>query len=366
MERDKKIVKISILGIIVNVILVVFKMIVGLLANSIAIILDAINNLSDALSSIITIIGTKLAGKKPDKKHPYGYGRIEYISSVIIAIIVLFAGITSLKESAEKIIKPENTNYTIFSLIIILSTVFVKYFFGRYVKKEGEKLKSSSLIASGTDAISDSFLSASTLLAAIISYFFKVSLEGYLGIIISIFILKSAIEILKETLNDMIGVRADTELTNKIKNKILKYEKIEGVYDLIIHNYGPNNIIATAHIQLDDEITAKEIHRITRNITMDIYKDYGIIITIGIYASNDKGEYKNIKKHIQKLIKEYPNIIQMHGFYVDEEKKQISFDIIFNFDEKNPEKITKKIKKDMKTKYPKYSYNIIIDTDFSD
>lgn len=366
MERDKKIVKISIRGIIVNVILVIFKMIVGLLANSVAVILDAVNNLSDALSSIITIIGTKLAGKKPDKNHPYGYGRIEYISSVIIAIIVLFAGITSLKESAEKIIKPENTNYTIFSLIIILSTVFVKYFFGRYVKKEGEKLKSSSLIASGTDAISDSFLSASTLLAAIISYFFKVSLEGYLGIIISIFILKSAIEILKETLNDMIGVRADTELTNKIKNKILKYEKIEGVYDLIIHNYGPNNIIATAHIQLDDEITAKEIHRITRNITMDIYIDYGIIITIGIYASNNKGEYKNIKKHIQKLIKEYPNIIQMHGFYVDEEKKQISFDIIFNFDEKNPEKITKKIKKDMKTKYPKYSYNIIIDTDFSD
>ena len=366
MERDKKIVKISILGIIVNVILVVFKMIVGLLANSIAVILDAINNLSDALSSIITIIGTKLAGKKPDKKHPYGYGRIEYISSVIIAIIVLFAAITSFKESAEKIIKPENTNYTIFSLIIILSTVFVKYFFGRYVKKEGEKLKSSSLIASGTDAISDSFLSASTLLAAIISYFFKVALEGYLGIIISVVILKSAIEILKETINDMIGVRADTDLTNKIKNKILKYEKVEGVYDLIIHNYGPNNIIATAHIQLDDEITAKEIHGITRNITMDIYKDYGIIITIGIYASNDKGEYKNVKMHIQKLIKEYPNIIQMHGFYVDEEKKQISFDIIFNFDEKNQELITEKIKKDMKTKYPKYSYNIIIDTDFSD
>jgi len=366
MERDKKIVKISIRGIIVNVILVIFKMIVGLLANSVAVILDAVNNLSDALSSIITIIGTKLAGKKPDKNHPYGYGRIEYISSVIIAIIVLFAGITSLKESAGKIIKPEDTNYTIFSLIIILSTVFVKYFFGRYVKKEGEKLKSSSLIASGTDAISDSFLSASTFVAAIISFFFKLSLEGYLGIVISVFILKAAIEILKETLNEMIGVRADTDLTNKIKNKILKYEQVEGVYDLIIHNYGPNNIIATAHIQLDDEITAKIIHRITRNITMDIYKEYGIIITIGIYASNDKGEYKNIKKHIQNLIKEYPNIIQMHGFYVDEEKKQISFDIIFNFDEKDPETIVEKIKKDMKTKYPKYNYNIIIDTDFSD
>ncbi len=366
MDRSKKIVKISIKGIVVNIVLVVFKMIVGLLAHSVAVILDAVNNLSDALSSIITIIGTKLAGKKPDKKHPYGYGRIEYFSSIIIAVIVLIAGLSSFKESAGKIIKPETANYTIFSLIIILSTVFIKYFFGKYVKKEGEKLNSGSLIASGTDAISDSILSASTLVAAIISYSFKISIEGYIGIIISIFIIKSALEILKETVGDMIGVRADSELISKIKNQILKDKKILGVYDLIIHNYGPNNMIATAHIQVDDEVTAKEIHRITRNITMDIYRHFGIIITLGIYASNDKGEFKKIKNYIQKLIKEYENIIQMHGFYVDEDNSQISFDIIFNFDEKEPERKAEEIKIKLKEKNSKYDYNIIIDTDFSE
>ena len=213
MDRDKKIIKVSIFGIIVNIILVIFKAVIGLIVNSIAIILDAVNNLSDALSSIITIIGTKLSSNRPDKKHPYGYGRIEYFSSVIIAVIVLVAGLTSLKESIEKIIHPEPAAYSVISLVIVIVAVFVKFFFGRYVKKQGEKLNSGSLVASGTDAISDSILSLSTFVAAIISMSFHISLEGYLGVIISLFILKSAYEILKETVNDMIGVRADSETT---------------------------------------------------------------------------------------------------------------------------------------------------------
>ena len=184
MERNKTIIKTSIQGIIVNVILVIFKAEIGLIVNSIAIILDAVNNLSDALSSIITIIGTKLSSKRPDKKHPYGYGRIEYFSSVIIAVIVLVAGLTSLKESIEKIIHPEPAAYSVISLVIVIVAVFVKFFFGRYVKKQGEKLNSGSLVASGTDAISDSILSLSTFVAAIISMSFHISLEGYLGVII--------------------------------------------------------------------------------------------------------------------------------------------------------------------------------------
>ena len=366
MDRDKKIIKVSIFGIIVNIILVIFKAVIGLIVNSIAIILDAVNNLSDALSSIITIIGTKLSSKRPDKKHPYGYGRIEYFSSVIIAVIVLVAGLTSLKESIEKIIHPEPAAYSVISLVIVIVAVFVKFFFGRYVKKQGEKLNSGSLVASGTDVISDSILSLSTFVAAIISMSFHISLEGYLGVIISLFILKSAYEILKETVNDMIGVRADSETTGKLREKILSYEGVLGVYDLTLHNYGPNKIIASAHIQVKDETTAKEIHRITRKITYDIYAEFGIILTIGIYASNDKGEFGEIQKYINLIAKEYKNIIQIHGFYVDEDINQISFDIIFNFDEKEQDKIISEINQKLKDKYPKYSFNIIIDTDFSD
>lgn len=366
MDRNKKIIKISILGIVVNIILVIFKAIVGFLANSIAIILDAVNNLSDALSSIITIVGTILAGKKPNKKHPYGYGRIEYFSSTIIAFIVLFAGITAFKESFEKVISPEKANYSVVSITIIVVAMFVKFFFGKFVKSQGEKLSSSSLVASGADAINDSILSFSTLIAAIVSLVFNISIEGYIGLIISIIILKASIEILKDTINDMIGVRADSELTQKIKEKIISYKEVQGVYDLVLHNYGPNNIIGTAHVQVRDDMNAKEIHRLTRSITFDIFKDLGIIITLGIYAANDSGEYGEIKKYVFKEIKEYSNIIQIHGFYVDEELKQISFDIIFNFDEKNPESVIEEIKTKVKEKYPEYDYNVILDTDFSD
>ena len=366
MDRNKQIIKTSILGIIVNIILVIFKGVIGLLVNSIAIILDAVNNLSDAMSSIITIIGTKLSNKRPNKKHRYGYGRIEYFSSVIIAIIVLFAGLTSFKESFDKILNPEAADYSVISLIIIIVAVFVKFFFGRYVKKQGEKLNSGSLIASGTDAISDSVLSFSTFVAAIISMFFHISLEGYLGVIISLIILKSALEILKDTINDMIGIRADSELTKKIKKTIRSYKEVIGAYDLTIHNYGPTKIIASVHIQIDDDLTARDIHRLTRQIEVEIYQKYGIILTIGIYASNEIGEYKEIKSSIVKLIHQYKNIHEMHGFYVDEELKLISFDLIFTFDELEPNNKSEEITNKLKEKYPDYNFNIIIDTDISD
>lgn len=366
MDRSKKIVKISILGIVVNVVLVIFKMIVGLIANSIAIILDAVNNLSDALSSFITIVGTFLAGKKPDKKHPYGYGRIEYFSSVLIAFIVLFAGITSLRESILKIINPVKADYSIISLIIIVVAIFVKFFFGRYVKGQGEKLNSGSLVASGTDAISDSVLSLSTLIAAIISLVFNISLEGYLGTIISIFILRSALEILKDTINDMIGVRADSELVMNLKKEVLSNKSVKGVYDLTLHNYGPNKIIGTLHIQVDDDMSARDIHRLTRRIILSVFEKYGIILTVGIYATNDYGEFKDILKYVNDICSSYDNIIQVHGFYVDEEINNISFDVIFNFDETDSNRIVKEINDKLKNKYPKYNYSIIIDTDFSD
>ena len=366
MNRDKKIIKVSIYGIIVNVILVIFKAIVGFITGSIAIILDAINNLSDAASSIITIIGTKLSNKRPDKKHPYGYGRVEYFSSIIIALIVLVAGLTSFKESFLKILKPELADYSVISIFIIIVAVFVKFFFGRYVKYEGTKLNSNSLIASGTDAISDSVLSLSTVIGALISMIWHISLEGYLGLIISIIILKSAYEILKDTVGDMIGIRADSKLTKELKKKIMSYKEVIGVYDLVLHNYGPNTIIATAHIEVPDNMMAKEIHKLTKEIAADIYLTLGITLTLGIYASNSEGEFGDIKKYLSSLVKKYKTILQVHGFYVDLENSFISFDLIFDFNEKNQEEIKNEIISSLKNKYPKFNYYVVLDTDFSD
>lgn len=366
MDRNKKIVKTSILGIIANIVLVGFKATIGLFANSIAIILDAVNNLTDVLSSIITIIGTRLANKAPDKKHPYGHGRIEYFTSVIIAAIVLFAGITAVRESVIKIINPAETDYSIISLIIIAVAVLVKFFLGRHVKKVGYEVNSQSLVASGQDAFMDAVLSFTTLIAGITNYIWKWNLEGYLGVIISIFIIKSAIEMLKEAANSMLGERADSELSKKIKETVMSFDEVQGVYDLNLHNYGPSRTIASLHIQVRNDMNAGEIHILTREIAYKIYAEFGIAVTIGIYAANDKGEFGMIKEELQNIVKGYKEILQIHGFYVDKEKSNVFFDLIIDFEVKDKKKIEAEIVGKLKDKFPEYNYNIILDPDITD
>ena len=367
MERSKKIVQISIVGIVVNLILVAFKAIVGVVTGSVAIIMDAVNNLSDALSSVITIIGTKLAGRNPDKKHPYGYGQIEHVSSVTIAVIVLIAGLTSFKESFDKILYPETANYTAASLVIIAVAVLVKFVLGRYVKREGKKYNSESLVASGTDAVFDSVISLSTLVAAAVSILWHVSIEGWLGAVISVIILKAGIEILMDSLSGIIGARVDSGLSVRLKNHICEYPNVLGAYDLILHRYGPERIIGSVHVELPDEMNAREIHSLTRSITEGVFVNYGIILTIGIYASNTTDEiYAEMKSRLLQLISDYPEIIQMHGFYVDTEKMHVSFDLIIDFNSEREMAIHDSLIDQMKQQYPEYDFVIILDSDFSD
>ena len=367
MERNKKIVKTSIIGIITNIVLVIFKALVGVIANSIAIILDAVNNLSDALSSIITIIGTKLSEKAPDKDHPYGHGRIEYIASTIIAVIVLVAGITSLKESAEKIIHPEAANYTIPTLVVVIAGIITKFVLGSYVKNTGKKLNAQSLVASGTDAFMDAVISISTLVAAIISLVWKLNLEGYFGLVISIFIIKSGIEILQETLSSIVGERADNELTDKIKERVSSFKEVEGAYDLVLHDYGPSKKMGSIHIQVNDNMTAREIHKLTRNIQMTLLSEFNIVMTIGIYASNTSDdELARLKKDLDEIVDSYEEILQLHGFYVDSDTNTVMFDLIINFKCKERTKVRDEVVQKIKAKYPKYNYFAILDDDFSD
>lgn len=364
-NRDKIIVRTSFIGIAANIVLVLFKMAVGLLANSIAIILDAVNNLSDALSSTITIIGTKLASKAPNKKHPYGHGRIEYITSVIISVIVLLAGLTSIKESIEKIITPVKTNYSAYTIVIISVAIVAKFVLGSYVKSVGKKTNSQSLVASGSDALFDAVLSFTTLVGAVINLIWGLQLEGILGALISVFIIKAGIEMLGEGLGSIIGQRADSELTDKLKEAVKSFEKVNGVYDLTLHNYGPTRLIGSVHIEVDDAMTAREIHELTRKISEKIMADFGIILTVGIYASNDSESYAEFKNIIQYEIAKHPEVLQMHGLYIEEKTKVISFDIIVDF-EHDSGKVKDEILNNLSKKINGYKIYIILDSDFSD
>ena len=367
-NREKVVVKTSIISIISNIILVCFKAFVGLLANSIAIILDAVNNLSDALSSIITIVGTKLAGKAPDKKHPYGYGRIEYITSLIVSAIVLYAGITALVESIKKILNPVEVDYSTITLIILITSIIVKFALGLYVKKKGKEVNSDSLVASGSDAFNDAILSISVLASAIVYLIFNVSLEAYVGVLLSLFIIKAGLELIKESVDNMLGTRVESKLAKSIKKEILKDKKIKGVYDLVLNDYGPDKYLGSIHIEVNDTLSVAEIDKISRNITKTIMRKYGVILhTIGVYSVNTKDKkIIKAKEEISKIVFSHEGILEMHGFYVDEEEKTISFDIIIDFKIKNREEVYKEIYEEVNSKYKDYKIDITLDIDMSD
>ena len=364
-SRDKVIVKTSIISILMNIFLASFKAVIGLISNSIAIILDAVNNLSDALSSIITIIGTKLSAKDPDKKHPLGYGRIEYLSASIVAAIVLYAGFTSFIESIKGIINPRVADYSTLSLVIIIAAIIIKLGLGIYVKKIGSKVKSGALIASGVDSLFDSILSLSVLLCAIIYMIFNVSLEAWVGVIISIVIIKSGIEMMLDTLNDILGKRVDREFVSEIKSAIEKHPEVNGAYDLFLYNYGPDNYYGSVHVEVSKTMTAGEIDIMSREIMLKIYQEYGLLITgIGIYAVDMQDtEIIKMRKNIFDIVDSHKEVIQMHGFFIEPYKKQGTFDLIIDFDVTDREKIYEQISQEIKEEYPDYEFKILRDID---
>ncbi len=310
-KREKIVIKTSIISIILNIILAGFKALVGILANSIAIISDAVNNISDALSSIITIVGTKLAGKAPDRKHPYGYGRIEYMTSLVVSGIVLYAGITALVESLKKIIHPEIVKYKTTTLIILIVGIIVKFILGLYVKRKGKEVNSDSLVASGSDAYNDAILSISVLASAIIYIQFKISLEAYIGVLLSIFIIKAGIEMIRESVDNMLGVRIESDLAHKIKKEVLKEKDVQGAFDLILNDFGPNKYLGSIHIEVADTLSVADVDKISRKISKSVAEKFGVILhTIGIYSVNTKDKkIIAIKKDIHNIVFSHKGIL---------------------------------------------------------
>ena len=367
-SRDQVIVRTSIVGIAANVLLAAFKAAVGTLTHSIAITLDAVNNLSDALSSVITIVGTKLAGKPADKKHPLGYGRIEYLSAMIISVIVLYAGITSFTESVRKIVHPETADYSAAALLIVAVAVAVKIVLGRYVKGVGRKVNSDSLVNSGQNAMLDSIISASTLAAAGIYIASGVSLEAWLGAVISVVIIKSGIDMLRETLSQILGQRADSSLTKQIKSIITSFEGVHGAYDLILHDYGPDRYQGSVHIEIPDTWTADRIDALQRKIAARVYQETGVILTgIGIYSMNTKDdEAHRVQTAVTEAVMSTEYVIQIHGFYVDLLQKMMRFDIIVDFAAGDRKAVYREAVDKVQKLYPEYRIIVVMDSDVSD
>ena len=367
-HRDAVIIRTSVIGSIANVLLAAFKAFIGLASNSIAIVMDAVNNISDAASSVITIVGTKLAGREPDKKHPFGYGRIEYLSAMIISVLVLYAGVTAFTESVKKILHPETPDYSVVSLVIVAVAVVVKILLGRYVKSVGEKVNSDSLVNSGEDATLDSIISAATLIAAVIYLIFHVSLEAWLGAMIAVVIIKSGIEMLRDTLSKILGERADAELAREIKKTIISHCKVSGVYDLVMHNYGPDSYNGSVHIEVPDTLSADDLDKLIRKISVDVYSKHDVILTaVGVYSVNTKDpEAIEVRERVRELVLGSQYVIQMHGFYVDRVEKTMRFDMVISFDAKDRSEVYRQVLAKVQNAFPDYMLQVTMDTDFSE
>ncbi len=365
-KREKIIVRASFLGIFANLILSIFKALIGFSTNSIAVLLDAVNNISDALSSIIMIIGIKLAGKAPDKKHPLGHGRIEYITTVIISGFVLYAGIASLIESVKKILNPEMPNYSTVALVVMGGAIAVKIVLSIFFEYTARKVNSSALSATGKDAGFDALLSFSVLLCALLSIHKGVYIEAWVSAGISAFIVRTGIEMMKNGLDEILGKRADVDLVNAIKDTICEDPDVNGAFDLFLYNYGPDKNYGSVHVEVYESLSAKDVDTLTRRLQEKVYKLYGVILTaVGIYAiGEEESEESLFRKKVLQIVMAHPQTLQFHGFYLDSQTKKIIFDIVLSFD-CDVEKTVSEIKSELNALYPDFEIDITVDLDAS-
>ena len=365
--RDTVIVRTSAVSIGVNLALAALKAVVGLTAGSIAVILDSVNNLSDALSSVITILGAKLSGKAPDKKHPLGYGRVEYLSATLVAAMVLYAGLTALYESVKKVFAPQMAEYSALSLMLIALAVVVKVFLGRYVRRQGEAADSASLRASGADALSDAILSAGVLGCAVLRRFTGVSLEAYLGALIAVFIIRAGYGMIRDTVSEILGQRVDPELSRKVKELVCREEGVEGAYDLVLNNYGPNRYYGSVNIEVPDYTTAVEIDRMSRHIRGRVYHQTGVTLTgIGVYPRNTRHEEAaQIREEITEYVRQRENVLNVYGFNIAPESGEIHFYVVFSFGTDGMKQLAQ-ITAELEERYPEYRFRLAPHLDISD
>ena len=367
MDRNQQIIRTSWIGIAANVLLAGFKAGVGILASSVAIVMDAVNNLSDALSSVITIVGTKLSQRPADRKHPFGFGRVEYFSAIIIAVIVLSAVITSLIESVKKLFNPTAPTYTTLTLVVIVVAIVVKLILGQYVKRKGEQLKSDALIASGSDALFDAIITLATLVSAGVMLLWGFSLDGILGALISLVIIKAGIEMLASPVNELLGTSISAELTSQIKKEVSEFEGVHGVYDLILHNYGPDIQIGSLHINVYDTMSAHEIHGLTRKITMQMIERHNIVMTVGVYAiATGENRRAELQTKVMQTLAAHSEIVQVHGFYYSEKDNMLSVDVVPDISIHDDAALVSQLTAELQPLVPDMQVVIVVDHNYSE
>lgn len=362
----------GVIGIVVNLILFIVEIILGIVTNSIAIIADAFHNLADVTSSLVTMIAFKLSNKPADKEHPFGHGRFEYISGLIVSFIILMVGLQFVQTSFKRVLSPEAVKFNLVTFIIIIMAIPLKLWLSYFNKALGRMIDSETLKASGADAFNDVAILSGVILSLIVGYFIKINIDGYVGLIVAIFILHSGITLVKSTISPLLGEPPDPKLVKEIKTSIIKYDHIIGVHDLIIHNYGPGRCMASLHAEVPSNIPIMHLHESVDKAEKELSKRLNMFIVVHMDPiCVDSKEVDDARRFIVQIVKKFPIISSIHDFRIvgKGENKNLVFDAVIGFEhkvnEKKEDKIRREIDRQVKLVHPGYDIVITFDRDYT-
>lgn len=353
------------LGIVVNLLIAAIKVILGLLASSIAIVSEGVNNASDALTSVLTLVGTKLAGKKPDKNHPFGYGRIEYLTSLIIAILILITGFEMLTSAVKLIFAPAEMDISYVALIAVAISAVIKFFLGVYTMKMGRKAGSGALEAVGLDCRNDSFVSVITILSAVVFLVFHISIDAYVGVLMSLLVLKAGIEVLKDTVSELLGRPGEAELASQLYQEIRATDGVLGAADMMLHNYGPEAYSGSVNIEIDHDKTVGEVYEVIHDLQLRIMHEHNVTMVFGIYAvDHDHQEVRRIRKDVAEYVRDHNHVHSFHAIYLDPHSNRLYCDLIVDYDLRDWEALRADFTAYMNKRYPENEVVLTIETEF--
>lgn len=364
-EREGVITAVSALGIAVNLLIAAAKVVLGLLASSIAIVSEGINNASDALTSVLTLVGSRLAGKHPDKKHPFGYGRVEYLTSLVISGLILFTGIEMLISSVRLIFEPLELNISVLALAVVAVSALIKFFLGVFTVNAGRSSDSGALVGVGLDCRNDSFISLFTILSALIFIVFHVSVDAYVGVLMSLLVIKAGFDVLRDTVSELLGRPGDAELAAKLYREIRSTPGILGAVDMMLHNYGPDAYSGSVNVEIDHEKTVGEAYDFLHALQLRIMREYNVTMVFGVYAvDSDHEEVKVIRTHIADFVRGHEHVKSFHAVYLDPCSPRLYCDLIVDYELRDWELLREEFTAFMLERFPDRELVLTIETEF--
>lgn len=365
-DRKKEIIKVSSVAAGASIALAILEAIEGLIVGSVSMIIDGLSHVTEAGNAVITALGTYLAGKPATKKHPFGFGRIEYISALVIALLVIDSGIAGLVEGIKDILNPGHPHITVLAMAIVAISMVTRIVVGRHDIHTGKHHNSRALQQVGKTEVKHAILSAATLLSAVVYLLFHVYIGGYIATLVSASIVWGGIVMLKDMFSSLLGEHVNEQIAQDVKKTIMQEEYVDGVFDLILHNYGPDSYTGSVHIAVQDSMTIDELDRLTRHITDRVKKEHDVSLTgVGIYSVNEHDEFVvSTRQKIADIALANEFVQQIHGFYLNQEEKDIRFDVVVSYTLENRNALREEILEKLKKEYPEYSFKIVVETDF--